>query len=74
MYRIKLTELAAQKLQGIEATARSQIIRKIDQLKEAPELLGKALSGPLKEFSSDLHVRPVNGIGLSTELKRHWLS
>ena len=52
MYRIKLTELVAQTLQGLEATARSQIIRKIDQLKEAPELLGKALSGPLKRFRS----------------------
>ena len=39
-------------LHGIEATARTQIIAKIDQLKEEPKLLGKPLVGPLKEFRS----------------------
>jgi len=52
MYRITITELAAQMLRSIEATARSQIIAKIDQLKDEPKLLGKALVGPLKEFRS----------------------
>lgn len=52
MYRIKLTEVAVQMLRGIEATARNQIITKIDQLKDEPKLLGKALVGPLKDFRS----------------------
>jgi mRNA interferase RelE/StbE len=52
MYRITLTELAAQTLKGIETTARGQIVRKIEQLKDAPALLGKPLSGPLKGFRS----------------------
>ena len=53
MYRIKLTELAAEMLKSFEATARSQIIRKIEQLKDDPALLGKLLVGPLQEFRSD---------------------
>jgi len=52
MYKIKLTEIAVHMLKGIEATARNQIISKIDQLKDEPKLLGKALVGPLKEFRS----------------------
>ena len=52
MYRIRLTQVAAQMLKGIEATARSQIIRKIEQLKDDPALLGKPLSGPLRDFRS----------------------
>ena len=52
MYRITLTEVAAQTLKRLEATARSQIIRKIEQLKDDPALLGKPLSGPLKGFRS----------------------
>ena len=52
MYKIKLTALAAQMLRDIEATARNQIVAKIEQLKEEPELLGKPLVGPLKEYRS----------------------
>lgn len=52
MYRITLTELAAQTLKRLEATARNQIIRKIEQLEQDPALLGKPLSGPLKGFRS----------------------
>lgn len=52
MYRIQLTVLAAQMIESFEATARRQIIRKIEQLKDAPALLGKPLVGPLKEFRS----------------------
>ena len=39
-------------LRDIEATARKQIVAKIEQLKEEPELLGKPLVGPLKEYRS----------------------
>jgi len=52
MYSIKLTEIAAEALRSIDAKTRSQILAKIDQLKEEPLLLGKALVGPLKEFRS----------------------
>ena len=52
MYSIKLTEIASEALRSIDAKTRSQILSKIDQLKEDPLLLGKALVGPLKEFRS----------------------
>jgi mRNA interferase RelE/StbE len=52
MYKIKITALAAQMLRDIEATARNQIVAKIEQLKEEPELLGKPLVGPLKDYRS----------------------
>ena len=52
MYRIQLTELAAQMLRNLETTARNQIIRKIEQLREDPVLLGKPLVGPLKDYRS----------------------
>lgn len=52
MYKIKLTELATQTIKSVEATARGQIIRKIEQLKDEPTLMGKPLSGPLKGFRS----------------------
>ena len=52
MFKIKITAMAAQMLRDIEATARNQIVAKIEQLKEEPELLGKPLVGPLKEYWS----------------------
>jgi mRNA interferase RelE/StbE len=52
MYKIRITASAAQMLKDIETTARNQIVAKIEQLKEEPELLGKPLVGPLKEFRS----------------------
>jgi mRNA interferase RelE/StbE len=52
MYTIKLTEVAAETLNSLEATARRQIIQKIEQLKNDPALLGKPLVGPLKEYRS----------------------
>ena len=52
MYRIQLTELTAQMLRNLETTARNQIIRKIEQLREDPVLLGKSLVGPLKDYRS----------------------
>ena len=50
MYKIKLTELVTQMIKSVDATARSQIIRKIEQLKVEPALMGKPLLGPLKGF------------------------
>jgi len=52
MYSIKLTQIAAEALAAIDVKTRSQILSKIEQLKEEPLLLGKALIGPLKEFRS----------------------
>ncbi len=52
MYSIKLTEIATEALRSIDSKTRSQILSKIEQLKEEPLLLGKALVGPLKEFRS----------------------
>lgn len=52
MYSIKLTQIASEALSAIDTKTRSQILSKIEQLKEEPLLLGKALVGPLKEFRS----------------------
>lgn len=52
MYRIKLTKIAAENLQKIDKNTLSQIMNKIESLQKEPELLGKALKGPLKEFRS----------------------
>lgn len=50
MYSIKITELAAQMLRSIESNARTQILAKIERLRDEPKLQGKALLGPLREF------------------------
>ena len=52
MYKITLTERAAQTLKSLESKARSQIIRKIEQLGDNPAQMGKPLVGPLKEYRS----------------------
>jgi mRNA interferase RelE/StbE len=52
MYKIKITKIAAANLQHIEKTAQIQIIKKIEQLKDEPILIGKPLKGPLKEYRS----------------------
>lgn len=52
MYKIQLTELAARMLRGIEATARTQIIAKIEHLKQEPDLVGKPLVDPLRGYRS----------------------
>jgi len=52
MYSVKLTEIAIEALKAIDSNTRSQIVSKIEQLREEPLLLGKALVGPLKEFRS----------------------
>lgn len=52
MYKIKLTKIAAENLKKIERKALSQILNKIELLREEPLLLGKPLKGPLKELRS----------------------
>ena len=52
MYKIKLTIIAAENIKAIEKRARTQILTKIESLKENPLLLGKYLKGPLKEYRS----------------------
>jgi mRNA interferase RelE/StbE len=52
MYSIQLTPIAGETLKKIDSKTRSQNLAKIEHLKEGPLLLGKALTGPLKEFRS----------------------
>jgi mRNA interferase RelE/StbE len=52
MYKIKLTRIASENLLKVDIKTRTQIINKIELLKEEPLLLGKALKGPLKELRS----------------------
>lgn len=52
MYRIRLTRLAAENLKSIDKPAQTQLLAKIEKLKEAPLLLGKSLKGPLQEYRS----------------------
>jgi mRNA interferase RelE/StbE len=52
MYKIKITKIAAANIQGIDKTAQIQIIKKIEKLRDEPELLGKQLKGPLKDYRS----------------------
>ena len=52
MYKIKLTKISADQIKAIEKTARNQILNKIESLRENPELFGKQLRGPLKEYRS----------------------
>lgn len=51
MYKIRLTKIAIENLNRIEIKTRTQIINKIDLLKEDPELRGKQLKGVLKELA-----------------------
>jgi mRNA interferase RelE/StbE len=52
MYNIELTKIAADNLKKIDQKTLGQILNKIESLKEEPNLLGKQLKGPLKEFRS----------------------
>jgi mRNA interferase RelE/StbE len=52
MYRLKLTAIAADNLKAIDSGTRGQILAKMEALQREPNLLGKALKGPLKEFRS----------------------
>lgn len=52
MYKIKLTEIAAENLKRIDMITRNQIINKIETISREPLLIGKALKGFLKEYRS----------------------
>jgi mRNA interferase RelE/StbE len=52
MYRIKLTQIAAENIKKLDSRTRTQVINKIDALQTEPLLLGKQLKGPLKELRS----------------------
>jgi mRNA interferase RelE/StbE len=52
MYKIKLTRIATENLQKIDSKTLNQILNKIESLKAEPNLLGKQLKGPLKEYRS----------------------
>jgi mRNA interferase RelE/StbE len=52
MYKIKLTIIAAENIKKLDSRTQSQIVNKIESLKEEPLLLGKPLKGPLKEYRS----------------------
>ena len=50
MYKIKLTIVAAENIKKLDSKTQSQVINKIEALKEEPLLLEKPLRGPLKEY------------------------
>lgn len=52
MYKIKLTKITAENLQKIDKKTLKQILNKIESLKTEPDLIGKPLKGPLKEYRS----------------------
>ncbi len=52
MYKIKLTKIASESLKKLDRRTQTQVISKIERLKEEPLLLGKQLKGPLKELRS----------------------
>lgn len=52
MYKIKLTKIAIENLNKIDHKTKTQIINKIDMLKEYPNLRGKQLKGLLKGYRS----------------------
>lgn len=52
MYKVKLTQIAAANIAKLDKRTQSQIIAKIEALKNEPLLLGKPLRGPLKELRS----------------------
>ena len=52
MYKIKLTQIAAENIKKLDGRTRTQVINKIDALQTEPLLLGKRLKGPLKELRS----------------------
>lgn len=52
MYKIKLTQIAADLLKKIDKGSQKQIIKKLEELKEEPLRKGKSLKGNLSEFRS----------------------
>ena len=52
MYKVKLTQIAATNIKNLDKRTQSQIISKIEALKNEPLLLGKPLKGSLRELRS----------------------
>ena len=52
MYKIKLTQIAAEYIQKLDKKSQNQVIKKIEQLKTHPTDSGKQLKGNLKEYRS----------------------
>jgi len=52
MYSIKLTNIAAEFIKKLDKKSQSQIIEKIELLKENPLEIGKQLKGNLKDYRS----------------------
>ena len=52
IWRIKLTEIAAEFIQNLDKKSQQHIIDKIETLKEDPLKVGKQLKGNLKEYRS----------------------
>jgi mRNA interferase RelE/StbE len=52
MYKIKLTEIAAEYIKKLDSKSQKQVIEKIELLKNNPEQVGKQLKGNLKEYRS----------------------
>ena len=52
MYKVKLTQIAATNIKKLDKRTQSQVISKIEALKNEPLLLGKPLKGSLRELRS----------------------
>ena len=52
MYKIKLTDIAAEYIRSVDKKSQKQIIEKIEVLKEEPFKNGKQLKGNLKDYRS----------------------
>ncbi|HOE07719.1 MAG TPA: type II toxin-antitoxin system mRNA interferase toxin, RelE/StbE family [Treponemataceae bacterium] len=52
MYSLKLTNIAAEFIKKLDKKSQSQIIEKIELLKENPLEIGKQLKGNLKDYRS----------------------
>lgn len=52
MYKVKLTQIAATNIKKLDKRTQSQVVSKIEALKNEPLLLGKPLKGSLRELRS----------------------
>src|SRR5512138_2179903 len=52
MYKIKLTQIAAENIKKLGKRTQAQVLAKIEALKAEPLLMGKPLKGALKDLRS----------------------
>ena len=52
MYKIRLTQIAAEFISRLDAKAQQQVLEKIEILKEEPLKVGKPLKGNLQDYRS----------------------